>query len=328
MNVLRRTCEVTRRLVAALRKDTVTDTSAQLSYYFLFALFPFLFFLATLMAYLPLEDAVEEMLARLAEFMPAAAFELIAGHLTRLIEQPRPNLLTLGLLTTLWTASRGVDAFRKALNLAYDVSETRALWRTQGMAIALTVGSAVLLLASFAGIVIGGRWTLELAARHIVGGEQIALVWSVLRWPVAALAMMLAAGLNYYLLPDVKQRVRFIVPGAAVGTLLWLAATWGFTRYVEGFGTFNITYGSIGGVIVLLLWLYVSGLIFIIGGELNAVIEQLSPRGKAAGARAPGALPEPPSTRPSVAPPALAKRASFAKRVGRRIRRLRLGSTR
>lgn len=302
-----------KRLYREVVDDAITDSAASLSYYFIFAIFPFLFFLATLTAYLPLADALDEMLGRLANFMPAPAFELLAGHLTRLVDEPRPKLLTLGLLTTLWSASRGVDAFRKALNLAYDVKETRPFWRTQLLAVEMTFAGAILVLGALAALVLGGRVGLGLAGL-VSQRAQFEYFWPMMRWPISALAIMTAAAINYYLLPDVKQQFRFITPGSVAGTFAWLGATYLFTLYVEHFNSFNLTYGSIGGVMVLLLWLYVTGFIFIVGGELNATLEQVSEGGKRRGARAPGEAPEPALDRPSQAPPGAAKRADATER--------------
>jgi membrane protein len=172
----------------------------------------------------------------------------------------------------------------------------------------------VLIVIALAMVVLGSKAD-ELLGHRAHFGPEFHDLFMALRWPVAALAAMTGAALNYYFLPDVKQRFRFITPGSVLGTLTWLLATWGFTQYVEYFGTFNVTYGSIGGVIVLLLWLYVSSVIFILGGELNATIEQLSREGKARGARDVGQAPEPPEKRPSISPPAVAKSAESARRA-------------
>jgi membrane protein len=122
--------------------------------------------------------------------------------------------------------------------------------------------------------------------------------------------------LAYYFLPDVEQKFRFITPGSVLGTLLWLLATWGFGQYVSSFANYNVTYGSLGGVIVLLTWLYLSGFIFVMGGELNAILEHAAMTGKAAGARAEGEKPAPPEERPSAMPPGAAKDAEVAKESG------------
>lgn len=277
-----------KRLVRAIRDDSVLEKAAQLAFYFLFSLFPLLFFLVALAAYLPLKPAVGGLFDRAAQVMPASALDIVRGQVKALLGQPRPKLLTASLLAALWSASRGTNSFRKGLNVAYAVSESRSFLRTQALAIAMTVVCVVLVLAAFAGIALGGRLGLWLADKaHIAPAYRV--VWAWLRWPITALIIMLVAALIYGLLPDVKQRFRFIAPGSLTSTVLWLASTWGFTQYAEHFGNFDVIYGSLGGVIVLLSWLHLTGLVFLLGGEINAVLEHASPDGKRPGARVPGA---------------------------------------
>ena len=296
------------RLWRALGDHAATDTAAQLSYYALFSLFPLLFVVVTLTAWLPLGDAFTELIARLHGLMPDEALSLVTNQLAALVNTERPRLLTAGLAVALWTASRGVDAVRKALNLAYDVQESRSFWRTQGIALASTVALSVLVLASIAMILLGGRAGLWLAERLHVAVE-FQLAWSWLRWPATAVVFMLAVAIAYYVLPDVEQEFRYITPGSVAATLLWLGSTWGFTQYVDHFGNYNVTYGSIGGVVVLMTWLYISGLVLVAGGETNAILEHASTGGKRSGARAPGEAPPPRWERPSAMPPAAAKRS-------------------
>ena len=296
----------------------IPDKAAQLSYYFLFALFPFLVFLVTLLAYLPVQGSADEMVTRVGQIMPDAATQILKQRLTGITQVQRPRLLTFGLLITLWSASRGVDAIRTALNMAYDVKETRPWWKTQGMAIALTVFGAVLVPLSVAGFALGGT-AGEWVADHLGVARYYAIVWGWLRWPITALLIMLVVAVLYYLLPDVEQEWRFITPGSVVGTLLWLLATWGFTQYAEQFGTYDVTYGSIGGVIVLMTWLYITGIVFILGGEINAALEHAAHEGKAAGARAAGEAPPPVEDRPSAAAPGAMKNAKAARRSHLRL---------
>ena len=303
--------ELFKRTFREFGNDAVPDTSAQLSYYFLLSLFPFLFTLVTLGAYLPLYANVGELMVRLQAVMPAEALKLIEEHLNKLLTNEQPGLLTLGLATAIWTASRGVDAFRKALNLAYDVKESRNFVKVNLIAIGMTIAGALLMLLGISFMVLGGQAGEWLAHKlHIAQGWAIA--WSVLRFPLTAAAVMLAIALTYFVLPDVKQRFKFITPGSVIGTLLWIAATFGFTQYVESFGKYNATYGSIGGVVVLMLWLYLTGMIFIMGGEMNAVLEHASEQGKEAGARDFGQQAPPKHERPSFSPPGATKTAKTA----------------
>jgi membrane protein len=298
--------ELCKRIYREYEHDAVSDTAAQLSYYLLFSLFPFLYFAATLIAYLPLGAALDQMLVRLRPVVPRQAMDLMEAHLRSLVSRPRPHVLTVALAGSIWSASRGVDAIRRALNLAYDVTESRSWWRTQLASMGMTFAGAVLVLAAVALLIAGGQVGFWLAAKVGIESYYVEVVrW--LRWPVTALMIMTVAALAYYFLPDVEQEFKFITPGSVLGTLLWLVATWGFGQYVSAFGNYNVTYGSLGGVIVLLAWLYISGFIFLMGGEVNAILEHAATTGKAAGARAAGEAPAPPQERPSAMPPGAAK---------------------
>ena len=307
-----------RLLGKRISDNAATDRSAQLSYYFVFALFPFLVTAVTLAAYLPVQGAIDQLLARLDPLVPYQAMAIIRTQLVSIATQQRPHLLTLGLLLAVWSASRGVDALRTALNLSYDVKESRKWWKVQAIAIAITVATSVLMLLAVAGLALGSSLGLSLASKLHVDQFWL-LLWSWLRWPITAAGVMLVLALLYYFLPDVKQQWRYITPGSVLGTLLWLLLTWGFSLYAESFGSYDKTYGAIGGVIVLMTWFYISGLVFIVGGEFNALIEHASDEGKAVGARAPGETPPPQVERPSVAAPGAAKNAKTAERTQRRL---------
>jgi membrane protein len=294
--------------------DAVTDSAAQLSYYLLFALFPFLVFLVTLIAYLPLGGAVQDLMAKLQAVMPKEAAGLISDHLNSLLTKPKPHLLGLGVLMTLYSASRGADAFRKSLNIAYDVHESRPFWKVNGVAFLATILGSVFGLLGIAMIALGGKGG-EWVATKVHLGKQFVVVWSWLRWPTTMLVIMFVAAVGYYLLPDVKQKFKYITPGSASATVLWLVGTWAFGIYVSHFGNYNATYGSIGGVIVLMTWLYISGVIFMVGGEMNAVIEHMSAEGKEVGAHDFGQAAPPKAQRPSAAPPGAAKSADLAHEV-------------
>jgi membrane protein len=293
----------------------VTSSAATLSYYFLFSLFPLLFFVVSLTAYVPLLGiSMSRVLAAARTFLPSDAMTLVDRQLGDLTGNARPKLLTLGLLVTLYSASRGVDAVRAALNLAYDVKESRSLWKTEAVAFGVTVGGALLVLVSVGLIVAGGDLGYWIA-RHLHIDAAYVLLWSWARWPVDALFVMLMAALAYYLLPDVIQKFKFITPGSVLGTLAALGASWGFGKYASHFGNYNVAYGSIGGVIILMTWFYILSLIYLVGGEINAIVEQHSPEGKREGARAPGAKPPPKRERPSAVPVGAASSKDAAARA-------------
>ncbi len=301
-NMLPRTTAFCKRVYAAYDHNRVADNAAAISYYFVFSLFPFLFFLATLTAYIPyVRTSVGTILARMQYLVPSAAMELIDKHVGILVTQTRPRLLTIGLLVTIYSASRGVDAVRKALNLAYDVNESRPFWLTELVAFGVTIGGALLALGGIAVLVAGGSGGLWLA-RHLGFTTVYIAVYGWLRWPVTVAAIFSCASLAYHYLPNVpsvKRKFKFVTPGALGGTGLWLLATIGFAEYATHFGNYNVTYGSIGGVIALMTWFYISGLIFLMGGEVNAILEESPTEADRSmlpsdSGQAPGKLPLPP----------------------------------
>jgi membrane protein len=302
-----------RKLAHAIFDQRALDSAAQVSFYLLFSLFPFLFFVVTLTAYLPLRSPVDDLIQKASLLMPPQAMTLITDQLHNLIQDQKPKLLTLGLVVAIYSASRGVDAFRSALNLAYDVPEHRSFIHTQLVAIGMTLVGSVLTLVAFAGMILGGRLGGVVAAKLHVG-QVWAWLWSWLRFPISTLIVMFVVALGYYFLPDVKQKFRFITPGSVIGTVLWIVATWGFTFYSDHFGHYNVTYGSLGGVILLMTWFYISSLVFIAGGEINAILEHASADGKVPGARRAGEAPLPEEARASRLPPGATKGEDSARR--------------
>jgi membrane protein len=303
-----------KRLYKKYEDHAVADSAAALGYYFVFALFPFLFFLATLTVFIPhMRASVDILMERARAFMPTEARGIIEPYLRSLVSSSKPHFRTLGLAVALYSASRGVNAVRTALNRAYDVKESRPLWKTELLAFGMTIGGGLLLLVGIAVLVSGGsagQW----AARHLYIADQYVTVLQWIRWPITTVAIMLAAALSYYLLPDVEQKFKFITPGSVIGTLVWFLASWCFGTYVSHFGSYGVTYGSIGGVIVLLTWFYITGFILLMGGEINAIIEDASLDGKESGSRAPNQAPPPADERPSAMPVGAADSASVAER--------------
>jgi membrane protein len=262
-----------------ITKDDLTDVAGAVTYYAFTALFPFLLFLVALASVVITPRQAEELVRELSQVAPGAVTEIIGGRIRQLGQQQNATLVGFGALGAIWAASGAVGALMRALNTAYDVKETRPFWKTRGIAILMTLfAGALALVAALVAI------AAPAVAGAVGGPIGTAIVW--LRLPVAGLVMMFLWAVAYYVLPDVEQRFRFITPGSVGGVLLWVLASWGFSQYVVNFGSYDKTYGSIAGIIVLLLWIWLSALVMLVGAEVNALIEHRSPEGKREGAKA------------------------------------------
>ena len=267
------------RLAAKIDADDCLGKAAQLSFSLLFAFFPFTLFLVTLLGYLPIEEQTGELLALLSEVLPEEVFGIIAGHVSSLTTARRGELLSFGIAAALWTASGAVIPIRDVLNRAWEVQETRSFWRVRAVAILLTVGLALFLLALMVALVFGpliGGWAAELLGL----GEVFRKAWALLRWPLVLGLLVVALPPLYHFAPNVRRRWRWITPGAVFAILGSLGASLGFSYYVANFASYHATYGSIGAVIVTLAWLYLVGLIILVGGEVDAALAHLEAQEK------------------------------------------------
>jgi membrane protein len=186
------------------------------------------------------------------------------------------------LLTTLWAASRAFANFTTALNKAYGVPENRPWWNIQAMALVLTISLSLFAIVSVILMLFGGQ-VGEWVANAMGLGSLFQIAWNVIRLFITALIMMGIMAVLYYFGPDVEQKWKWVTPGAVVAVLGWIGASLAFSYYVNHFGAYNKTYGTIGAVIILLTWMYITALTILIGGEINSVIEQSVPEGKNAG---------------------------------------------
>ncbi|MDQ5829155.1 MAG: YihY/virulence factor BrkB family protein [Actinomycetota bacterium] len=262
--------------VQEFQRDDVMGLAAQLAYFLILALFPFILVLVSLMSLVGNPELASKVLDYFRQVMPGEAYELIKTYTGGVIsgQRPAPYLFSFSILFTLWTASGAFAALINALNRAYDVQERRPLWKVRGIAILMTLGLSVLVLVGVLLLIVGepiGR-----AIAEIFGlGELFELVWNIVRWPVALFFMVFTVALLYYFAPDVDQPFRWITPGGLIGVLLWVLASAAFSFYVNNFGTYDKTYGSIGVVIILLLYLYISSLTILFGAELNATLVRM-----------------------------------------------------
>jgi membrane protein len=270
--------ELARRVWNELWEDELIDRAAALSYYFLFALFPALLFLTTLLGLLPIPDLVRHLLDYVNDVLPGDAASLVEKTLDEVVAGARGGLLSVGVLAALWAGSSGMGSVITALNVVYEANDPRPWWRQRLVAIALTVMFSVLAIAALLLLVFGGH--IGGLGRRVGLGPLFTWAWTVLQGPAAVVFALFAVALVYYLAPAIEQRWQWVTPGSVFAVATWLAMSLGLRLYVEHFGNYNATYGSIAGVILLLLWLYLSGLVLLVGAEINSEIQ------KAAEARA------------------------------------------
>jgi membrane protein len=268
----RRWTDILRRVYHQSVKDDVLGSAAKLAFYFLLALFPLLLMLTTLIG-LAAQSGSElraQLLSYLAAIAPPAAFRLIDEILEEVGRSATGGKVWLGLLGTLWAASAGVDAMTDALNRAYNAAESRSWWKARVLALALTVGLAFLIIAALV-LAISGERLASVASRHLGFGRTFAFALKVAQWPAVVAFILLAFDLIYYFAPNLRRRRwQWLSPGALAAMALWLAASVGFRIYLRRFSDFTATYGSLGAVIVLMLWLYFTGAAILIGGEINS----------------------------------------------------------
>jgi membrane protein len=280
-----------RELATRTGKEFVADNglglAAQLAYYFFFSLFPAILVGIALASFFPLERFLDRIVGALAGVVPSDVITIIQEQMRKISEGDHGGILTVGLVVALWSSSAAMMGLIDALNRAYDLEEARPWWKVRLLAVVLTLALAAFVLVAFA-LVLLGPTVADYVARATGLGPVFAWTWKVLQWPVVLALVALGAGMVYYFAPDAEQDWVWVTPGSVLATVLWLLASLGFKYYVTNFGAYTETYGAIGGVMVLLLWFYISGLVMLFGAELNAEIEHASPYGKAAGEKVPG----------------------------------------
>lgn len=265
-----------------MNEDDIFSMAAQLAYYFIFALFPLLLFLVTLIGFLPMESHFSDIIGFLQGILPQEALAMIQRNIETLVREPRGGLLSLGLIVTLWAASRGIIAIMAGLNQAYDVKEMRPWWKLQAIALTLTICLSIFVIAASILMIFGG--VIGTWISNLIGvGSLFKMTWPLIRWFLSSVIMAGVVALLYYFSPDVEQEWKWVTPGAIVAVLGWISASLAFSYYVNHFGGYNKTYGTIGTMIILLTWMYLTGVMILFGGEINAEIERSLPEGKSAG---------------------------------------------
>jgi len=276
-----------RRVWRKSNEDDIFGRSAQLSYYFLFSIFPLLLFLITLFGYL--DSAGSQLRAELISYLgtvaPSSAIRLITNTINEVTNSRGSGKLSFGFLAALWAASSGIGAIGETLNVAYGIRETRPWWKVRFTSVVLTLAVSVLIISALAIVLYGGELGYFVAAK-IDAGTLFTSVWTIAQWPIALAFVLLTFGLIYRFAPDLGARKgpgkfavsdyrrRWLTPGVGVAIALWLLVSLGFRLYLHFFNSYSATYGSLGALIVLMLWFYLTGAAIIFGGEINCEMEK------------------------------------------------------
>jgi membrane protein len=270
------TVYVLRKTAREFQHDQCTDLAAALTYYAVLSLFPAVLVVVSLLGVFGqgrrTTDAVLDIVSDVA---PGSMVDTLRPTVQQLVESPSAGLaLIVGVLTALWSASGYVGAFGRAMNRIYEVPEGRPVWKLRPLQLVLTLAGLVMVAA--VGLMLAVSGPVAKAIGNAIGLGEVALtVWNVLRWPVILLLVIVAVAVLYYATPNVQQpKFRWISVGAALAIVVWILASVGFGIYVANFGSYNKTYGALAGVIIFLLWLWITNLALLFGAELDAELER------------------------------------------------------
>lgn len=252
--------------------DNVGNGGAALAFYLLLAIFPAAIFLLSLLPYLPIPNLQQSIMSMLAQALPGQAASAFTSTVQSIVSQRRGGLLSLGAVLTLWSSSSGMYAVMRQLNFNYRIRDSRPFWKIRGIALMLTVFFSVLVIGAFALVMFGG-YLIEYLSSVVGLGSQAIFGVELARWTIVALALMLGFAVTYYYGPDLTRRFAVFTPGAVTGVALLVLASLAFKFYADNFGSYQKTYGGLGAAILLMLWLNITGVVILIGSEVNAVLE-------------------------------------------------------
>jgi membrane protein len=263
------------RLQREMGYDDAMGMAAQIAFYTMLGLFPFLIFLLSLVSSFPLGESLKPlMLEALSDQMPAESAEYVAGIVLEQLPQYSQGLLSVGLLASLWGASMAVGALITTINRAYNILPRRNIVTQKILAIILVLLLSGMWLMSMTIILVGPGVTQHLFEFMGIASETNTF-WTSIRLPMAFLLNLTALTILYYFAPEARQRLLSILPGAFTSTILWMMASSGFRIFLRNFGAYNKTYGSLAAVVILMVWLWISGLIFLLGAEINSLMKRI-----------------------------------------------------
>jgi membrane protein len=282
--------QLVRKIITGVNQDNLTGGAAELAFNFVLALFPLLIFLLSVLALFAARGTAlrNSLFNYISHVLPPDAAQVVGKTLTEIMRNASNGKLTFGILLTIWFASGGMTSLMSALNGVYEVHERRSWVKVRVISIVLTVAISLLIILALA-IVLSGGDLVDRVGRYFGLQHLAGFTWNVAQWPIAIAFVTFSFSLIYYFAPDLKeQHWYWITPGSILGVLLWIGASFAFRAYLHFFNTYSRTYGSLGAVMILLMWLYVTGFAFLLGGEINAQIEHAAARRGHPEAKAPG----------------------------------------
>lgn len=264
-----------KQLIKRINEDDVAGLSAQLAYFLLLSLFPFLIFLVTLIGYIPLDNV--DVIGFFSAYAPAEILELIETNINHISEQRNGGLLSIGIIGTLWSASNGINAIMRAFNKAYDVEENRSFIVSRLIAIVLTIAMLVVIVMAFLLPIFGKQIGIFIFSFFGLSAGFLE-IWNTLRWVISSFVLFVVLLALYKLAPNKRVSFTNVAVGAVFATIGWQLVSLAFSYYVTTLGNYSATYGSLGSVIVLMIWFFISGMIIIVGGEINALLKEHYPK--------------------------------------------------
>ncbi len=256
------------QLLFRYKDDDITGMSAQITYYLILAFFPFLIFLINLLSFTNISSEI--LIISSDKFIPAEISDLVKGIIVQTLHNKSHTLLSLSMVGSFWATSKGIFAIMRGLNKAYDVDENRKFIKLSLIALISTFGVIAMIMIALIMIVLGkiiGIYVFDLVGA--MGSFDI--VWSVLRYCIPPILIFITFSLIYKYVPNKKLKCKSIRVGAIFATIGWIIASFLFSLYVNNFRSYEKVYGSLGGMIALIIWLYISTLVILVGGELNAI---------------------------------------------------------
>lgn len=260
-----------KQLITKLKTDPIPDWSATLAYYFMLSIFPLIIFLLAIIPFFNLDSNVIE--GFIGDYLPEEIGSLFSETIIETVNEPSGGLLSFGILATIWSASNGLNALIRAINRSYDLEETRNFVKMRLLSILLTIGMIVTIVITLI-MPVFGNVIINFLETYLAMPNSTASLLNFLRYPIGIIFMILLVTLIYWIAPNVRLKVKDVLIGAIVATIGWQLVSFFFSLYISNFANYSATYGSLGGVIILMLWFFITGIMLVLGGQINAVIYQ------------------------------------------------------